>query len=527
MLEELHLENLGIIESLDVLFSAGLNVVTGETGAGKTLIVDAIELLVGGRADSSMIRAGAEEARVDGVFVDSEGNEVVISRVVPRTGRSRAYINGRPTTVSAVAEACRELVELHGQHAHQSLLSPARQRELLDAFGSIDLHVLNEARADLAGIEAEMYSLGGDERERARQIDLLRHQVNELDTAALQDRDEDEHLAAAEALLADAVAHREAAAEALELLNGEGKARDAAAMARQRLDDRRPFVELAERLDSVLAELDELISEVREAVDTIEEDPAELDRLRTRRHLLADLRRKYGRDLAEVMAFAAEARHELATLEGYDERVRQLATRRQSAIERLDTAARAVGSARAAVAPALCEQAVAALGELALAHARLEYVVGSDDPAGDRAEFWFSANPGSPTLPLARVASGGELARVMLALRRSLLEQAGTLGSATLVFDEVDAGLGGSAAKAVGTSLAGVAQRHQVMVVTHLAQVAACADRQLVVHKETGPAGVRVQVVPVSGEERLDELARMLAGSVTEAARGHAAELLG
>lgn len=527
MLEELHLENLGIIESLDVLFSAGLNVVTGETGAGKTLIVDAIELLVGGRADSTMIRSGADEARVDGRFVDGEGNEVVISRVLTRTGRSRAYINGRPTTVSAVAEACRDLVELHGQHAHQSLLSPARQRDLLDAFGSIDLTELQQARAELTGIEAEMFSLGGDERERARQIDLLRHQVSELDAAAIQGPDEDERLATAEALLADAVAHREAATLALEFLNADSGGRDAVALARQQLVDRLPFVALVDRLDSVLAELDEVISEIREAVDTIEEDPAALDRLRTRRHLLADLRRKYGRDLTEVMAFADEARQELGTLEGYEERVKQLGDRRRAASEAVERAARAVGAARAAAAPTLCERAVGALAELALGHARLDYVVDADDVAGDRAEFWFSANPGTATLPLARVASGGELARVMLALRRALLEEAGTLGSATLVFDEVDAGLGGAAAMAVGGSLAGVARRHQVMVVTHLAQVAARADRHLVVNKDTGPDRVEVQVVPVAGDERLDELARMLAGSVSAAAREHAAELLG
>ena len=524
MLHELHLENLGIIEVLDVLFTDGLNVVTGETGAGKTLLVDAIELLVGGRADPSLVRAGAAEARIDGRFVRPGGDEVVVSRVIPVTGRSRAYLNGRPSTVAAVAEACADLVDLHGQHAHQSLLSAAVQRSALDRYCGVDLGPLTQARARVTEIEAALWSLGGDERERARRIDLLAHQVAELDAAAIIGPEEDAGLESAEELLADAVAHRMAADEALELLRGDDRARDTIARAHHELADRAPFTSIVERIGEVLVALDDLVADLRDLAETIEEDPAELDRVRARRQLLADLRRKYGSDLNEVLAYADTARADLAALQGYEEQARRLTEEREAALVEVERLGRIVGDRRRNGAPGLCAAVVDELADLALGHARLEFVI--DDPVGDRAELYFSANPGSELLPLTRVASGGELARLMLALRRVLTERDGSLDHATLVFDEVDAGLGGAAAAAVGRSLSALAESHQVMVVTHLAQVAAPAENHVVVRKTSTQAGVRVDLGPVEGADRIDELARMLSGSVSEAARRHAAELL-
>ncbi len=229
MLTELHIENLGVIERASLVLDHGVTALSGETGAGKTMLVEAIGLLVGGRADASAVRSGAPEARIDGRFETETPDgvdEIVLSRVVLAEGRSRAYVNGRPATVASLAEITRELVDLHGQHAHQSLLSTATQRAALDEFGAIDLGDLRSARARLTEIDAELATLGGDERARAREIDLLRFQVGELDDAAIDDADEDTRLAAEESLLADAVGHREAGTAALDALRGDEQPTD-------------------------------------------------------------------------------------------------------------------------------------------------------------------------------------------------------------------------------------------------------------------------------------------------------------
>ncbi len=540
MLAELHLENLGVIEGLDVVFDQGMTAVTGETGAGKTLIVEAIELLVGGRADASMVRSGADEARVDGRFLSVGGEEVVISRVIPVNGRSRAYLNGRPSTVSAVAEVCRGLVDLHGQHAHQSLLSAATQRAAIDRFGGIDLEPLRGARRRLTEVEAAMFALGGDERERAREIDLLRFQVSELDQAAIVDAEEDARLAEVEDGLADAVAHRDSGGSALDLLADEGAIRDRLAEVAGLLSGRGPFRDISERVTGLLAEIDDLTMLLRDAVERVEENPEQLDEVRARRQRLAELRRKYGSDLAEVIGYSVEARQRLAELESFEERAAELLVQRDALQREVDSAALEAGRQRRSIAPSLAQQVQERLRELALPAARLEFHVGSaaDDPAADEIEIYFSANPDSPPQPLNKVASGGELARTMLALRLVLMapgdagegSDAGTSGPdgpGTLVFDEVDAGLGGAAAVAVGQALGRLARVHQVFVVTHLAQVASEADRQLVVAKRVEGERTRVETAVVDGDGRIDELARMLAGSVTETARLHAAELLG
>ncbi len=545
MLTELHIESLGVIVRVELQLGPGMTVVTGETGAGKTMLVEALELLVGGRADASMVRPGAAEARVDGRFVVGD-RELVLSRVVPADGRSRAYIDGRPATAAALADAAAGLVELHGQHAHQSLLSAAAQRDALDAFGRVDTEPLRRARARVTELAAELAALGGDERARAREIDLLRFQVAELDAARLDDPDEDAALEAEEDELADAVGHREAAAQAHAALTDDGGARDALAAALAALTGRAPFADLADRVAAMLAELDDVAVEVHRSGERIEDDPARLEEVRARRQLLRDLLRKYGDDLTEVIAFRDEAAARLVELEGFDQRAADLDRARAEAMEAQRKVAAAVGRARRTAAPALAEAVTDRLRALALPHAQVSVEIGNpaEDPAGERVQFLFSANPGTPLLPLAKVASGGELARAMLALRLVLTAAAGggdddsavehgadVDRDATYVFDEVDAGIGGSAATAVGVALAEVGRRHQVLVVTHLAQVAAQADAQLVVTKHVTKhvAGdvTTTDVARVEGDRRVEELARMLSGEEGgEAALRHAAELL-
>ncbi|HEY4334103.1 MAG TPA: DNA repair protein RecN [Ilumatobacteraceae bacterium] len=519
MLTELHIEDLGVIAALDLVFGPGLTALTGETGAGKTMLVEAINLLVGGRADASIVRPGAAEARVEGRFVDGD-DEYVLARVIPTEGRSRAYLNGRLATVASLADVGARFVDLHGQHTHQSLLGVATQRAALDRFGSVDLGPLRAARARLTEIDAALASLGGDARTRARELDLLRFQVAEIRSAELDNPAEEADLDALEDVLAGAVAHRDAAQLAVVAVTEDDGSLDRLGAALAALHGRAPFEALSGRLRGVIAELDDIVADLRHAADSIEEDPERLAVVRERRQLLRDLRRKYGDTLAEVIEFFATTVERLDELESYDQRADALERERVAALQAEATAARAVGAARRAAAPRLAAAVEGHLRQLAMAHADVAVEVGPDP--GDDVSFMLAANPGSPLLPLTKVASGGELARSMLALRLVLSEE-----PSTLVFDEVDAGIGGDAAVTVGRALANLGERHQVLVVTHLAQVAASATTQVVVSKRISGGETFASARPVFGEQRVDEVARMLSGSdATESARTHAVELI-
>lgn len=522
MLTELAVSGLGVIDELTLLLGPGMTAVTGETGAGKTLVVTAIDLLVGGRADSSMVAAGRSEAVVEGRFVQGD-EEIVLRRVVPAEGRTRAYIDGRLATVHELAEVGARIVDLHGQHAHQSLLRTAAQRQALDQFAGVDLGPLRAVREQLARVQEHLGALGGDERARVREIDLLRYQVDELGRIA-PELGEDERLEAEEAVLADASSHREAAATAAELLAGEGDAPAVDGLlgaARAALEGRTPFAALEARIRSATAEIDDIAHELTHLSDTITDDPERLTTVRDRLTALHELRRKYGSTLDDVLTYRDETVQRLADLEGYAERAAALEAETSVLASEITTLESVVGHQRRLAAPDLSDAATAHLSDLALPQGVLEVVVGSADP-GDDVEFLFTANDGTPLRPLRKVASGGELARIMLALRLVL-----TAGPETLVFDEVDAGIGGSAALAVGRSLAALGTGHQVLVVTHLPQVAAYADAQAAVVKEAAGGHTATSVRVLDRDERIIELSRMLSGSPdSDKARGHARELI-
>jgi DNA repair protein RecN (Recombination protein N) len=532
MLVELAVRDLGVIEDLRLVLGPGMTALTGETGAGKTLVVDAIELLVGGKADPMLVRAGASEAWVEGRFTgpglaeDGDGEadddgEVVLARAIPAQGRSRAYVNGRLATIGNLTEWGERLVDLHGQHAHQSLLGAAVQRDALDRFAGIDLGPLRAARAEIRSIDEALAELGGDERARSREIDLLRFQVDELTNASLESPDEDERLDRDESLLADAVAHREAAGVAVAALVEDGGATDLLGQALAATAGRAPFLDLDARLRTVAAEVTDVAAELRRVGEGIDEDPDRLEALRDRRQLLHDLRRKYGETLADVLAFAAEAGDRLAVLERHDERAAELDRQRGDAVAVEAKVATKVAAARRKAAPALAAAVQEHLTALAMERARVEVAVDGPDPA-DGVAILLAANPGSPPLPLSKVASGGELARAMLALRLVL-----TAGPPCLVFDEVDAGIGGTAALAVGRSLAALAGTQQVLVVTHLPQVAAFADAHVCVTKESDDATTVARATALDGADRVVELTRMLSGQPdSQTGREHAEELL-
>lgn len=517
---ELAVTDLGVIDSVSLVPGPGLTAITGETGAGKTLLVGALGLLLGDRADPGAVRAGASEAVVEARLGDGDG-ELVVSRVIPADGRSRAYVDGRLATAGEVAERTAAHLELHGQDVHQALRSTTAQRSALDRFGQVDLTERVEASRRLAEVEAAIEAIGGDDRTRAREVALLRHEIAEIDAAALGDPDEPDRLAEQEDALVRADAARTGAELAHSGLRHEDGVLDRLASLAASLEDLpAPLPGLARRLTGIAAELDDAAAELRSAAERFEPDPARLDQVHARRRLLIDLFRRYGDDVSAVLAHAEASRERLTALEGYEERAATLEADRERALARLQQAEQAVAAARRKAAPRLAAAVVERLAALALPRAVLECAV--DGPAGDHVELQFTANPGEPLRPLAKVASGGELSRTMLALRLVL---AG--GPATLVFDEVDAGVGGEAGLAVGTALAEVAAHHQVIVITHLPQVAAHAHHQVVVSKEVVGGRAVTRATRVDGGDRVAELARMLAGRAdSETGRRHAAELL-
>ena len=527
MLTELRVENLGIVENLELILSDGVIALTGETGAGKTMLVEAINLLIGGRADATVVRHGTQEARVEGRFVVGDV-ETILCRVVPLDGRSRAYVNGRLATVSQLSDLGQDLLDMHGQHAHQSLLGAAAQREALDHFAEIDLSGLRGARARVTEVDASLALLGGDERARAREIDLLRFQVEEISAASITDPQEDESLGKEQDLLSDAVNYRESLWSSHGVLSGEDGVSDSLGKAIAFLGNRAAFAEIISRMKSIQSDLDDVSGEVRDTAEGIEDNPQRLDAVRNRRQLLLDLRRKYGETLSDVMQYGAESSVRLDELESYEARALALDTERQQAVSELRVQEQLVGEARRKAAPLLAKSVQQRLRKLAMPHAVLDVHVADDsgdvsrDAAGDGVVFLLAANPGSDALPLAKVASGGELARTMLALRLVLTE-----GPHTLVFDEVDAGIGGEAAVAVAQALSDLGKRHQVLVVTHLAQVAAVATSHIQVSKQVRDRQTFAQATPLAATDRISEIARMLSGGVAEtAALEHAKQLL-
>lgn len=529
MLVELSIENLGIIESSRITFNPGFTVFTGETGAGKTMLVEAINLVCGQRAEISMIRDGALEAQVEARFLrrssTGEDEEIILSRVIHREGRSRAYINGRMATVSALAEMGEELVDVHGQHGHQRLMAASAQRESLDAYAEIDLTQLRGARDEVVKIDALLAALGGDEKSRAREIDLLSFQCDEIESATIASDNEDVELAAEEDLLSDVLRHRETLWRALSGLSQEGGVSEKLGRIEKDLSSLSSMAEFAERLRTVLAEVEDVAHSIRSHAEGLEEDPERLSFIQARRQLLRDLQRKYGDSLSDVISFGDEARQRLNELTGYAERVSELEKQRKSALAELHAAQKIVGDKRRAAAPKLAKAIEARLRDLAMPHAAVDVAVGdaSTDLAGESVVIMLAANPGSAPAPLAKVASGGELARVMLALRLVLTSEPGTM-----VFDEVDAGIGGAAAIAVASALRELGQNHQVLAVTHLAQVAASAHHQVVVSKNVVKGKTFGHAELVEADNRVAEIARMLSGGVADtSALAHATDLLG
>ncbi|MER7818140.1 DNA repair protein RecN [Streptomyces sp. NPDC096153] len=565
----MRIRSLGVIDDAVVELSPGFTAVTGETGAGKTMVVTSLGLLLGGRADPALVRIGAKSAVVEGrvtvpadasvaVRAEEAGAELddgalLISRTISAEGRSRAHLGGRSVPVGMLTELADELVAVHGQTDQQGLLKAARQRQALDRYagdavaGPHAKYVAAYRR--LKAVSAELAELTTRARERAQEADLLRFGLNEV--AAVEPRaGEDVELAAeaerlghAEAVASAASVARAALAgdpedpegvDATTLVAGAGRALDAV-----RAHDP-ALAALADRMGEISILLGDVAGELAGYADDLDADPLRLAAVEERRAALGALTRKYGEDVNAVLAWAEEGAGRLTELEGDDDRIGELTAERDALRAELSGLAQALTDARTAAAARFAEAVTAELAHLAMPHARVTIAIRqTDDPEGvevngrtvaytssgaDEVELLLAPHPGAQPRPIAKGASGGELSRVMLAVE---VVFAGTDPVPTYLFDEVDAGVGGKAAVEIGRRLAKLARTAQVVVVTHLPQVAAFADRQLLVEKTNDGSVTRSGVTVLEGEDRVRELSRMLAGQEdSETARAHAEELL-
>jgi DNA repair protein RecN (Recombination protein N) len=548
VLAELRVRDLATISDVSLQLGPGLNVLTGETGAGKSMLVDALALLLGERAASGGVRPGAAKSVVEGAFeaidpatrrrieelgLDVEDGRVVVRREVSTEGRSRAWVNGSPTTASVLSELGALMVDLHGQHETQSLLRPEAQRDILDAFAHAEPEraAVAEAYATLTRLRGEESALVARRDEVRRRADYLRHVVAEIDAAKIK-AGEDEALQVEARRLSQAGALVEQAQRIVDALEGDGgNALGALALASRALANLEKVdpaaSEWRELLDGAYANLTELSRLATEYAGSVQEDPERLAEVESRRDLLFRLTGKYGATLEAVAATRDQAAAELDLLDTADIDLRALTSRRAAAEAALQAAADALSSRRREAAERLARGVNRLLPRLGLGGGRLSVgllpLVQPSAHGQESVQLDVQLNLGLEAKPLAKVASGGELSRLMLALKVVLVKQDSI---ATLVFDEVDQGIGGETGAQVGSALAEVAERHQVLVITHLPQIAARADSHLVVSKEARRGIATSDVQILHGEDRVNEIARMLGDTEGEAARRHAQALL-
>lgn len=511
MIEELAVRNLAVIESARIEPGPGLTVITGETGAGKTLLVGALRLLLGGEARSELVGPFEDEAMVEGRFVDGAGTELGAGRRLPRAGRSRAYLDGSIASARALEEAAAGLVDLIGQNDHLSLTRPVEARELvdrsLDASGVAALTDYGEAWDGLAEVRADRRELGGDVSALARELDLVAFQADEITRAGFAP-DEDVELGRTGERLRNAgeiVAQLADASTALD--NAREACGEAVAALRRALRLDEGLGDLEESLSAATDGLADLARDLRAAFDGVEDDPGQLELVDARLNLLGDLRRKYGKTLDDILSFGEEAARRETEIRSLMERAGVIDHEMAEAEGRVAKTGVVLRTERHAAGERVAAEAIAHLRDLGFTDpvVRMAIVEGEPGPSGaDSVAVMFASDSRLKAGPVAQVASGGELSRLVLALRL-----AGGKGEApTLVFDEVDAGIGGITALALGRKLAALATERQVLCVTHLPQLAAYAGRHYVVSREGNAATVR----RVDGDDRVAELTRMLAG---------------
>lgn len=550
MLKELRIKNLAIIDDLTVSFEKGLNVLTGETGAGKSIIVDALGLALGDRAQTELIKSGEKEATVQAYFeIDDPGGlpdidvdiseGIILRRIITAGGKSRAYINDLLVTLQTLSEIGKSLVDIHSQHEHQSLLSPEKQRTLLDSFGKFEQErqkvesLFNEVR----DLKKESDELRKRAKERAHRIDLLRFQVNEIDTACLK-KGEKEILEDERRLLVNHTKLNELIETSYSLLyESDNSCIEKLSRATKLLRDMQgidnSIGEIVAMLEAAAPLVEDAAGSLRGYKDKYDFEPGRLDLVEERLELIKGLERKYGENTEEILKYKEDAVVELNSLETSDERQASLDKELRSKEAELLNAAQRLSEKRKDTAVKIEEFVEGILKDLAFGTANFKIDIkqetGEDGKIKisshgiDKIEFLFSANAGEPLKPLLKIVSGGELSRVMLALKNILAE---VDSIPVLIFDEVDAGIGGKTAESVGRKLEMISRKHQLLCITHLPQIASLGDFHLKIEKRQRNNKVCVEVKELSGKERQEEIARMLSGTVTEISRKHAGELL-
>jgi DNA repair protein RecN (Recombination protein N) len=561
MLKELNIKNFAIIDQLRVEFAPGLNVFTGETGAGKSIVVDALNLALGERASADLIRTGCQEAVVEAAFELSHagmkeivsllseqgieansGEDLIVRRVLSSSGKNKVYINGSLANLTTLSALGVNLADIHGQHEHQSLLSPDRQMDMLDSFGGLD--ILREDFASayrrLQEVRKELAELETGERDRAQREDMLRFQKNEIE-AAMPKPGEDVELAGEQNVLANSEKLAGLAAMVDETLY----AADESVLAnlKKAINGLKEIAEIDSRLsdaaqlcESGRAQVEEAAREISSYRESIEFDPKRLEQIGDRLDVIQKLKKKYGSTIEEILEFGAKAAAELDRMERSTEEIERLKSEIQAIKFGLTDKAAELTTKRGAAAKDLEKKVETELGHLGMKRTIFSVKI-TQEPGGDtleghklgprgadRVEFLISPNPGEEPKPLARTASGGELSRIMLALKTILVE-----GDEipTLVFDEVDAGIGGAVAEEVGKKLKRIATKHQVFCITHLPQIASMATSHYGVAKSVRKDRTSTEVRLLDEKERVDEISRMLGGkTITDATVKHAEEMI-
>jgi DNA repair protein RecN (Recombination protein N) len=550
MLSALRIKNLAVVSDLTLELQPGLNILTGETGAGKSIVIGALNLVLGQRADRAAIRGGADSCTVEAVFdaaklkaalprfLEENGlepcddDQLLIKRTFTAAGQNRQFVNGSPTTLQTLQGLGELLVDIHGPHDHQSLLHSARQLAILDAYGSLEaararFGSLMTQHAEILSRKAELIV---DERTYAQQLDLLRHQANEIAGARPQPEEEatleQEHQRATHAARLI-----ELSQAAMDLINGDDSLLVRAGGLGRVLQDLRRIDATAEKLSAMHEQAVEILRDLQHELsgyaDRLELDPARLRELDERVNLLHGLKRKYGPTLADVIAFGAEARRKLEALEGRDAELARLNAELKSLEASLDEAGLELSAKRKKVGPNLSKAVTRQLAELGFKQSHFEVALTANrenrtQMGFDTIEFLFAPNPGEPPRLLRAIASSGELARVMLALKTVLAAQDQV---PVLVFDEVDANVGGETANVVGEKMAEIGRQRQVLCITHLPQVAAHATQHYLVEKRVDAGRTISTINRLNDKQRVTELARMLGGQ-SDAARKHAEALL-
>jgi DNA repair protein RecN (Recombination protein N) len=557
VLVELRLENYAVIDNLAVEFAPGLNLLTGETGAGKSILIDALSLLMGDKGSPDLVRFGAERAIVAAVFeidgkaekavsqilenngLDSDEDSLILRREIASKGR--VFINNQPATVAVLKQLAPHLATIHAQNEALVCFDSAARLELLDTFAGMQVEDLSETFAKCKQIQHHIQDLETGEQERLRLVDLWMFQKHEIEETKLQPA-EDEQLEAEKRVLANAEKIHSSAMNAFDLLY-EGASSTSATLraAQKHLEEliryEPKFREAVESLTTARISVEDVGVSLRDYAGGIESSPERLAEVEDRLALLDRLKRKYGPTLKDVAKLGEDVTRKLSEVENKDEILRQLRTQLASAAEEYLTAARAISKKRYESAKKLERLVEAEINELAMKSQFRIVISGTDDEANwtasgfDQAEYLISTNPGEPMHPLDQIASGGELSRVMLALKACV--EAGTsrkkaaTAQRTLIFDEIDTGIGGRAAEAVGKKLKALSRSHQVLCVTHLPQIATFADHHYLIEKKQAAGRTRTSVHAIRGSERTEEVARMLSGAVlTQTSLKHAEQML-